>query len=276
MNRSFQFVFSFIASCLTMMTSCATSSSEGEGMEGKIAGPAEAVDVANTEWEKLSPEMKQARIWQRLDTMEAEVRNQRAKIKLLQKGLMLGIVPDELKNPDDVAFEKAKRDAAKKKAAHPEKKNDDKHAKDDNHDKPAEKVAAKPAVDKGTFQSRFAEAQDLVRVGRYGKAVVELEKLSQDFPEESGKDGSPAYWIAVSWYNLKEFNTAKDQFRRFIDANGQSAWTPRAKIYAAKIEYQLGLKEKSIDSLKKIISDDPSGETADVARQELEAIKQAM
>jgi len=36
------------------------------------------------------------------------------------------------------------------------------------------------------------------------------------------------------------------------------------------------LKEKSIESLKKIIADNPSGETADVARQELEAIKQAM
>jgi len=168
---------------------CATlMSSDSESTEGKSTGPVETTDSANIEWEKLTPEMKQARIWQRLDIMEEEVRKQRAKIKLLQKGLMLGIVPDELKNPDDVAFEKSKRDAAKKKVANAGKK-EDAHPQEGPHAKPAESVAAKPAIDKGSFPSRFAEAQDLVRVGRYGKAVVELEKLNADFPEESDKDG---------------------------------------------------------------------------------------
>ena len=70
--------------------------------------PAEATDpVLSTENVKSSSvqelELKNAKLWTRVDELEDKVSKQRERLKILEKGLMLGILPDELKGTGEAS-----------------------------------------------------------------------------------------------------------------------------------------------------------------------------
>lgn len=221
--------------------------------------------VKNMTMEEL--ELKQAKLWARVDSLEEQNARQRERMRVIEKGLMLGLIPEELK--DDAKGGKSKANS------HTEA-----HAKPAVHSKEkpkTEKIAAAStaaATDKAAgegstgFEERMAAAQDFFRAGRYGRAIAEYSSIGKEFKQQD-RNGSHQFWIALSWLNLKEMNTAQQNFENFLQEYPSSPWAVRAHFYLARVETQMGMRDKSLQRLRRIISEFPNEDVAEMAKMEI-------
>ncbi len=232
------------------------------GKDGKPAAPAKAT----AEDER---ELKIARLWARVDELEEEQYRQKERIRVLEKGITLGLVPEELKNPQKVGkAPKAEIPAAPS----AEVKVDAKDAKDPKAEAKDAKKDGAPALSKEEtekYQGMLAGAHDQYRSGRYGRAIVEYSDIAKTFGEKI-EGGMAQYWIAKSWSNLKEYNTARQNLVEFLKDFPSSAWAPRAKLELARVEWQLGLQETALGRYREIIQEHPYEDAAEMAKMELE------
>jgi TolA-binding protein len=199
-------------------------------------------------------ELKLAKLWARVDELEETNYRQKEKIRVLERGLMLGVVPEEIKNPGSVPPPKKKK--KKKKVA---KKDLTKMTKKDTEE----------------YQKMLAEAHASFRKGRYGKAIKDYSAIGEKFGEKL-PDGMHNYWIARCWANLKEFNIAHQRYVEFIQEYPGSNWIPRAKLDKARVELNQGLRETAIGNFRKIIGDYPYEDVAEMARMELENMEKTL
>ena len=213
-------------------------------------------------------ELRVAKLWTRVDELEAENRNQKARLKVLERGLVLGLTPDELIHPSDRAYKKYKKPMTKT----PKKE------KTKQPTVPTmTKSATAPAVGEGKkdYQELITTAQDHFQQGRYGRAIAEFSQVSQMYPDRA-KEGSHLYWIALSWARLKEYQTAKSRFAEFLADHGSSPWAPRAKFYLAKIEYKTGLREQALKRFRDLIKTHPNEDAAEMARNEMTTLEKTL
>lgn len=219
-------------------------------------------------------ELKMAKLWARVDELEEEQYRQKERIRVLEKGLTLGLVPEELKNPPK-AKPKEKPEAKAEKGAKP---GDAQLAEEAEKAAAAAKAegekkdGAAPALSKEEtekYQGMLASAHDQYRSGRYGRAIVEYSDIAKQFGDKI-EGGMPLYWIAKSWSNLKEYNTARQNLVEFLKGHPSSAWAPRAKLELARVEWQLGLQETALNRFKELIQEHPYEDAAEMAKMELE------
>ncbi len=232
------------------------------GKDGKPPAPAKAT----AEDER---ELKVAKLWARVDELEEEQYRQKERIRVLEKGITLGLVPEELKNP--AKFVKAPKPEAPA-AAPAEVKVDGKDVKGPEADAKDAKKDGAPALSKEEtekYQGMLANAHDQYRSGRYGRAIVEYSDIAKTFGEKI-EGGMPQYWIAKSWSNLKEYNSARQNLVEFLKDFPSSAWAPRAKLELARVEWQLGLQETALGRYREIIQEHPYEDAAEMAKMELE------
>ncbi len=239
-------------------TEDATKKSNEEKYHSLEEGPA-----AQTAVEGL--ELKQARLWARVDELENLLIAQKARIKLLEKGLMLGVIPDELNEPVE------KRPVV---------------------DSPLQIVADKPSVvatgekaasielPKNTevaaeIQEKIIEAKELFRAGHYGKAYVEFSKIDREFSDQISS-GEQKYWLGRCWYQLKEYQSAIQTLQQFIDAYPKTTWAPSAKFFLAKAELDSGLREVAVKHFQEIIRDHPYEPTAEAAKLAIGSLEKAL
>lgn len=208
-------------------------------------------DVEKSDLTMAEMEKKLARLWSRFDQMEEQVFAQKQKIHVLEKGLKLGIMPEE-SDVRKVAVElpeQAKPNAAKK-------------------------IVSTEMTDaeKQQFQNMLASAHDYFRTGRYGRAIKQFSSIDENFGPKI-KDGMHHYWIAKSWMYLKEFNIATQRYSEFLSEYPGSAWAGRAKLDLSRIQLRQGMRETAIDGFKRIISDYPYEEVAEMAKMELQNLE---
>ena len=88
--------------CLSIVLSSCSSILGGENDSSEVTSAPSAESPAHV---KVSPtdalELRVAQLWSRVDDLEAQLLRQKERSKLLEKGLLLGIVPDELKAEDE-------------------------------------------------------------------------------------------------------------------------------------------------------------------------------
>ncbi len=214
-------------------------------------------------------ELKQAKLWARVDTLEEQTNRQRERMRVLEKGLLLGLIPEELK--DDVK-PKAKTSSGKGESSSKPAVADsaaDGSPAEARTVAPAVAVLDKPATeDNSSFEERMAAAQDFFRAGRYGRAIAEYSAIGKEF-KQLDQNGSHQFWIALSWLNLKEVNAAQQNFESFLREYPVSPWVVRAHFYLARVETQIGMREKSLQRLRRIISDYPNEDVAEMAKMEI-------
>lgn len=275
----------------TTATPSTSSAKKGNDKGKPIAGPVTPPEPTLAE---LS--LKQAKLWARVDELENMLHEQRERSDLLEQGLMLGMVPEELKR------RKKGRQAPR---PHPE------HPKVEGHPSPppppatilehptsatpppnaeSESTTVSPPIagtptptgastpstqEDEAYTARLKAAQEHFDSQRYGRAIAEFSALAKDFPVRM-QDGSHLYWIALSWGRLKEFETARTQFGEFIQGHPQSPWSARAKLELARIEIQSGLREKGLQRLQDVIRDHPGADAAEMAKMELKDMQKAL
>jgi TolA-binding protein len=229
--------------------------------------PLKTYNMTSKDFNSLPPELKQAKIMSRLIEIEDELRRHRSRIAVLEKGLLLGIIPDELRNPMDLEFE---RKLKNQKKAEISRKN-----KTQKNPTTAKKKSRTPAKDRGTYLASITQAQAYLDARKYGKAIAAFETLQTNFPKET-KDGATHYWIGISWFNLKEDNLAKESLTTLIKSNANSPWLARAKLTLAKIELRTGLRQRGINSLQDLIKKHPDADASAIARRQLVELEQAL
>lgn len=294
--------FSYLIAMTCMVVSCSTldklkfwgGDSEQHAEEGSSAeskaddATASAEDGDNAAHKEASPdaskkdtgskksvknmtmedmELKQAKLWARVDALEEQASRQRERMRVIEKGLMLGLIPEELKDdakPKSKAVH-ANHDVSAK--AHSSSKDKSKAEKS-----PAPVAVAAAAEKSGevspAFEERMAAAQDFFRAGRYGRAIAEYSSIGKEF-KQLDRNGSHQFWIALSWLNLKEMNAAQQNFESFLTEYPGSPWAVRAHFYLARVETQMGMREKSLQRLRRIISEFPNEDVAEMAKMEI-------
>lgn len=237
-----------------------------------------AVQVKNAKIEEL--ELKISKLWSRIDELEEQSYRQKERLKLLEKGLLLGIVPDEMKEEDAIVKQKKKVKIenpdltidpaifAEENKALP-KKVDKKADAKDQWQKEAKQVEDEK------FNKRMSIAEEHFKAQRYGRAIVEYSAIGKEFSENL-TNGIHQYWLGRSWANLKEHETARQYFSDFIQKFPTNPWVPRAKVDLAKAEVALGFKEKAVKHLGEVIEQHPSDDAAEMAKTELENIQKSL
>lgn len=227
---------------------------------------------------KDEQELKMARLWSRVDELEEQSLRNKERIRVLEKGITLGLVPEELKGAHNGSKKSAPANAPIIKEplydSEPTEKSAEKvTAKEHGNEPEAEPAAATPdglsKEQSDQYQAALASAHDLYRSGRYGRAIVEYDKIGKDF---AGKveGGMHKYWIGKCWANLKEFNTARQILADFVTENASSPWLPRAKLELARVEWKLGMQDTALQRFKELIQSYPYEDAAEMAKMELE------
>ncbi|MEZ4741489.1 MAG: tetratricopeptide repeat protein [Bdellovibrionota bacterium] len=217
-----------------------------------------------------SLELKQAKLWAKVDELEDKVNSQKARIKILEKGLMLGIMPKDVSNdyeelnvdnqPDEglvdrtstntaIILESSKADGYK----------DNELSLKNDSDKDSE-------YDKQEYDKKMSDARELFRSGHYGRAYMAFLQIDKDFSNISN-DHEQKYWLGRCWYHLKEYQSARQQLQQFVNDYSSSVWKPSAMLYLGKVELDLGLKEMAIKRFQEIIQKNPYEGTAEAAKQ---------
>jgi TolA-binding protein len=239
------------------------------------AKPAAGARPKGATYEEL--ELKLAKTWARVDELEEEQYRQKEKLRVLEKGLTLGLLPEELEHEEAAPKKKAPAVELEAVAA----VDADKGAKEG---KDAEAKAAEPAgatapltkeEEEETYQKMLASAQDQYRAGKYGRAIVEFSEMGKTFGKRTA-GGLHLYWIAKSWIGLKEYTTARQHLQEFMTEYPASPWIPRAKLDLAKVEWKLGLQETAIQRFKEIIQTHPYEDAAEMAKMELSNLDKSL
>jgi len=207
-------------------------------------------------------ELKLAKLWSRVDELEEEVYRQKERIRILEKGLTLGLVPEELRRPaapapkheEPVTLKPVKVAPVVK--AEPAKPAEDEMTKED---------AAK-------FQTMLADAHDQYRGGFFGRAIVAYAAIAKRFGDKI-KGGLPAYWTAKCWAGLREYNTARQDLIDFLKKYPTSPWAPLAKLELGRAEIQLDMRETALRTFRDVTQEYPMSEAAEMAAMELQNLK---
>ena len=208
-------------------------------------------------------ELKQARIWSRLDELEGVLLRQKEKIRILEKGLLLGISPEKIPESKPVKEhpnQQMLRPTVRSLNIMPD------HIESDSKEKEKSKEEEKKHIE-SVYQSRLIASRELFRKGKYGKAYLEFSKLGREF-ESSVHKNEPEYWIGRCWYQLKEFQQARQYLARYVaQASGGGTHVAAARFWLAKTEISLGMKENAVVMLRELIKKHPYDGSTEAARQ---------
>jgi TolA-binding protein len=269
-----------MVSCLSWFPNKKAGQQEGSVEQASVAdNTAEAEDKVLTD--KKAPlagdrpvgasaldglELKQARLWTRVDELEAMVRAQKARIKLLEKGLMLGVIPEGLEEP---LAKKAVVETLQEIENPISEKVVPKKAETADAEKPGH-----PA-ENSEFQEKMLVAKEMFKAGRFGKAYLEFSKIDKEFVDDIST-GEPKYWLGRCWYQLKEYQTAIQNLKAFGTSYPASPWAASAKFFLARSELDSGLREAAVKHFQEIIRDHPYDGTAEAAKQAIGNLEKAL
>lgn len=209
-------------------------------------------------------ELKLAKLWSRVDELETRLIRQQEKVRLLERGFMLGVIPEGLKADNfnqPESLEQKSWDEAD--LPQPAKESDKKT-----------EVSPLP-VDSRSYEQLLSEAQAKFNAGRYGQAIADYQAIHQRFPEQT-KQGQHLYWIGLSWYYLKEDDLASENLSLLISQFPGSAWLPQANFYLAKVELRRGLRQKALQRLRTVVELYGDKDVAEMARHELSQLQESL
>jgi TolA-binding protein len=218
-------------------------------------------------------ELRLAKLWARVDDLENQQIRQKERMKLLEKGLMLGLIPEELKSDKPLG----KNHADKKSDAEV----DELPASLTVGTADLAQTARVPVAggekskDITEYRRLLQMAQDKFNAASYGQAIVHYGEIGEKF-DASVTEGSHNYWIGLSWFYLKELQLAEQSFRKLIDHFNQNSWVPYSRYYLAKIDLDRGLSGRARDQFKLLIDEYPNQDLGEMARMEIDRMREKL
>lgn len=214
-------------------------------------------------------ELRIARLSSRIDELETQLVQQKERSKLLEKGLLLGLVPDELKS-EGIA------EARKPQAPHAnEKSSTSLSAVKLLEVKTPEIVKNEGNQDRDLYRKKLQEAQDKFNRANYGQAISAYNEIGAKF-DDSITEGSQHYWIGLSWFYLKEFKLAEESFQTLRSRYPGSPWSQHAEFYLAKVDLSRGFHQRALEQFQKILDENPSRDLGEMAQAEIERMREKL
>ncbi len=279
-----------------LLSSCASLSSAGtdaaKDSESKVEAK-ETPQVYGVNNKEL--ELKLTKLWARVDELEGELIRYKEKVRLLEKGLLTGLAPVELTDPQRHTKDSGSADLSLQGAADPETPAKDRATKNElavtaklATELPSETIrqqdvtsaggASSPAASvdpkEGQFQADLAKAEKLFQEKHWGQAIAAYGALNV-YPDTLTQ-GHHLYWTGLSWFNLKEYQLAAKHFDEFIQKFPGDPLVAKAHLHIAKGDLQMGFVEKAVNRLKNVMRDFPTDEAAKMAKWEMNRIEQTL
>jgi TolA-binding protein len=216
-----------------------------EGREVQVEDKAAAPPKRNDE-----VDLKMTKLIARIDELENEVKTQKERQKVLEKGLVTGLVPEELESPKNKGLEESQKLEAQ------------------NTVDVEESEPESPSVD---FQ--------LVEKLLVSKKFAEASKTLENFhPETASKTDQAlyAYWMGVCLYYQGKHLEASQFFDQYIEQQDEKSLMPNALYYSAKVNKEMGFGEKGLDLFKQVIDQYPDHEVSKMAKWEISQLENSL
>lgn len=215
-------------------------------------------------------EFKMARLNAKIEELEQSVRQHKERQALLEKTLMLGILPDDLKSekkkdkPNPLSTEGFEAEGGVAVAS-------------DKVEEPILPQRLENLTDdqRRIYESELAKAQAEFNAGKYGEAIVSYETIGKKYGALV-TNGNERYWVGVSWYYLKDYPSSKRHLDAFIQESSKSALVPRARLYLALCERDQGLVRQAQTRLKTLLEEFPDSDVTESAQFELKKLEERL
>ena len=196
----------------------------------------EGTEVSRKEFNAL--QLKQAKVWARIQEIEGSVLQQKEHIRIIEKSLQLG-------------------GALTSKSATPTTSPTDTKAPQSVSSKNNPEAFAE-------YKQKLAKAKKLFENNQFSQSALDFSKINNDYPNES--KGEAAYWAGRSAFKLKEYNNAQNYFIQTLDKTSDNNIRANALYYLARSEINLGLTDAGKLKLQNLIKDYPYESAADAAK----------
>jgi TolA-binding protein len=195
-------------------------------------------------------DLKMSKLIARIDELENEVRTQKERQKVLEKGLVTGLVPEELGSPKNKELEGPQEMEAKSTAAVEENETET------------------PSID-------FQFVEKLVVSKKFAEASKTLEGFH---PETASKADQAlyAYWMGVCLYYQGKHLEASQFFDQYLEQQDEKSLMPNALYYSAKVNKEMGFGEKGLDLFKQVIDQYPDHEVSKMAKWEISQLENSL
>lgn len=216
-----------------------------------------------------SIELKQARLWSRIDELEEKIHRLQQRVQIIEQGLTLGIS----NQTNDKTFTTKPQNI------------------EANHPIPDEKLIEEPKkailpeaqennLEEQNHQSRIHNkylqqlkiAKDQFNKRQYGQACLAFFKIDQD-TNLNDQTGEARFWLGKSWEKLKELKNAKNIFEGFVNDFPYSPLLSDAMLSMAKIELQMGESKKAQKRLAIVAKSTKSPAIANEAKSIISNLK---
>jgi tol-pal system protein YbgF len=133
--------------------------------------------------------------------------------------------------------------------------------------------AAPPSrEDQAREMKAYDDASNLFRRNDFGSAVQAFRAFLKDHPS-SALAPNAAYWIGISYANMKDYSHALAAQEELLARHPQSAKAPDALLAIAAIQAEQGDAPSARNTLEDIIARYPASEAAGKARTRLTALR---
>lgn len=254
-------------------------SSSSEQIQPTGAGDSKNIETSISDQLGLS----QARITERIAEIEAELKSQKETIKLLERGLLTGIPPRDLKDAESRAAEarsKAKNESLNELAA------DERELLKSELTAPVldpeivAQTSFSPESSDGksghqTFDLAIAKAQKEFQSGDFQRSLNNFAEISRIYGEKSA-GGVVRFWLGKCYSGLKDHASAKGEFEAYLALSPMGSNAADARLELARTLSKMGLKERARTEFKKVMKDFEGQEPAELAAFELSTLQGAL
>ena len=133
-----------------------------------------------------------------------------------------------------------------------------------NPSQPPRNTSSLPPVEQ-TPENLYRRAYDLLMSRKYDEAEELFLEFINKYPSHSLADNA-VYWLGECYYAKKDYANALNYFLMVIEDYPQGNKVPDAMLKLGYTYEKLGLREKSLYDLKKLIADFPFSEPAEKAK----------
>ncbi len=215
-------------------------------------------------------ELKLAKLTVRVEELENENLQHREHIMLLEKGLMLGVVPEELKRKEWKLAKKGKKEGAEADSVLSDKGDGSAARKPESSEAALLPVKSKDVAE---YRRLVQQAQAKFNSANYGQAIAIFNDIGEKF-DDSLTEGSQYYWVGLGWYYLKENQLSEQSLSTLKERFPQNKWVPYARFYLAKIDQTRGLHNKALDQMRTLLEEFPNQDIGEMARQEVQKMRE--
>jgi tol-pal system protein YbgF len=130
-----------------------------------------------------------------------------------------------------------------------------------------------PVVDPAARAAAYQKAFNTLKEGKYTEAIRDFKNYVAAYPGGENAD-SAYYWLAEAYYVNRDFNSARDTFRKVARDFPKSAKLPDAHLKLGFIEYENGQYAAARDLLGDVVKRFPDSSAAKMAEKRLERMRQ--